>query len=179
MAGFNIQGGIGNGNKNNVVESRRKHRFLFRLVGEMGPSECVYLKTASRPKFDFEEAIMHHDQEEAYFAGKQKWTGITFEWYDIQQNPDISAKLYAWLNIVNPSIKLTSGGCVNAPSIYKKQGNLQMTCGERNASDEEWDFYGMWPKQCDWQNLSYADGGAESICTIKVETRYDKAVKIK
>lgn len=179
MAGFNIQGGINNGNKNNVVESRRKHRWLFTLVGAMTQSECVYLKTANRPKFEFEEAVMHHDQEEAYFAGKQKWNTLSLEWYDIQQNPDISAKLYDWLNIVNPTLKASSGGCVYPPSIYKKEGNLKMTCGEGGSSDEEWNFYGLWPKSCDWQQLSYTDGGADSICTIKVEARYDKAIRVR
>lgn len=184
MAGFNITGTGSEYQKNNVAETRRKHRWVFTKLGDiLQQGELVYLKTASRPKFDFEEVTMSHDQEDAYFAGRQKWSEMSLEWYDVQQDPNISKKLYEWLGSVNPTLASKSEEtCVAAPRRYKTRGTLEMTGNCDNApmgsgkGEEIWDLYGCWPKNCDWGNLDYS---SNEIQTVKVTLRYDKAIRTK
>lgn len=179
MAGFNITGNNSEYQKSNVAETRRKHRWVFSKLGDvLQQGELIYLKSAARPKFDFEEVTMHHDQEEAYFAGKQKWSAIDFEWYDVQQPVNVSKKLWDWLGIVNPKLADKNGEtCVNAPRVYKGRATLEMTGNcDTSRGEETWDFYGMWPKSCDWSSLDYS---TNEILMIKVNARYDKAMRTK
>lgn len=180
MAGFNITGSGNEYQKSNVAETRRKHRWVFTKLGDvLQQGELIYLKSAARPKFNFEEAVMHHDQEEAYFAGKQKWEAIDFEWYDVQQPVNVSKKLWEWLGKVNPKLeeKGSQEICVAAPRVYKARATLEMTGNcETSRGEETWDFYGMWPKSCDWQALDYT---TNDILTVKVNARYDRAIRTK
>lgn len=176
MAGFNINGSGSPYQKSNVAETRRKHRWLFTRLGILNPGDLVYLKTAKRPKFNFEEVTMHHDQEEAYFAGKQKWENMSLSWYDAQQDPNVSKKLYQWLQSVNPT--LASGRretCLASPSRYKTIGTLAMTGNcDTSLGEETWDLYGVWPLTCDWGDLDYSTNDIILITTV---IRYDKAVR--
>lgn len=179
MPGFTIGGSPSNQQKSNVAETRRKHRWVFSKLGDLlGPRELVYLQKAQRPQFKFNEVVMHHDQEEAYFAGKQQWEPINFSWYDVEQNPDVSARLWAWLGVVNPTLaSLNETTCVNAPNVYKKQAQLEMTgnCDGIGNPTERWVFYGLWPREMNWQELDYE---ANEILRIDVVGRYDKARRI-
>lgn len=184
MAGFNITGSTSEYQKNNVAEIRRKHRWVFTKLGDiLQQQELIYLQKASRPTFKFEEVKMSHDQEDAYFAGRQSWEPITFEWYDIQQDPNVSKRLWEWLQSVNPKLGSKSEEvCVKAPKDYKTRATLEMTgnCDNSpvkpNSGEEIWDFYGMWPKECKWNDLSYEDN---AILTISVTARYDRAIRTK
>jgi hypothetical protein len=169
MPGF-IVGGKGTG-PNHTVETRRRHRWIFRTLGK-GSSEfasevLLILKEASRPQFNFEEPVMHHNQEQAYFAGKQTWEAVKLVWYDGEQNPDISKEMWEWVNTVCNIPAVT----VDIPGNYKKQGKLQMLDGA-GTSTETWQMYGCWPQSTNWNNLDYSD---TEIQTIEVTMRYDRA----
>jgi hypothetical protein len=75
MPGFLIDGS-GNGPDGmqapaNTTETRRKHRWAFKTIENAFRSESLLLlKEASRPHPIFQEPILHHNQEQAYFAGK-------------------------------------------------------------------------------------------------------------
>jgi len=97
MPGFNIGGG---GDVNNTVETRRKHRWIFSTVGQdatVGRDILLLLKTAQRPKFNLEKPELHHDQEVAYFAGKQTWDELSMEFYDAEQQPNSSEAIWNWI----------------------------------------------------------------------------------
>ena len=94
MPGFNI-GGSGEG-PSNVTETRRKHRWIFETMATgVGPGRDILLllKSAQRPKYILEEPLVHHNQEQAYFAGKSSWETITLSFYDAELNPDSSEAL--------------------------------------------------------------------------------------
>ena len=190
MPGFFITGqenldANGLAGPNHKVETRRKHRWIFEQVQSPGytmkPEFLVFLKTAQRPSFKFEEPVMDHNQEKAYFAGRQDWDPIKLTFYDVEQNPDLSAELWNWLNSVNE----IPGVCVHQPGEfgvggpgatgYKGEGILHMVngCG---ISSEMWRLYGCWPKEVNWQDLDYSN---TEIQLIEVTMRFDRAERLK
>lgn len=172
MPGFNI-GGYGGAQTSNVVEPRRTYRWVFTTIGR-GPgqfsrAELLLLKSASRPKFKFEETKMDHNQETVYFAGKQSWDQVELTWYDIEQNPDVSLGIYKWLGTVVdlPNV------LVAHPSQYKKTAALAMLTGT-GLTNEEWTMYGTWPVEVDWKGLDYTQNEIQA-CAVKM--RYDRALR--
>jgi len=167
MPGFNICG-TGNGPAANL-ETRRKHRWVFRTLGSVNPAALLVLQSASRPNFKFAEPEMHHDQEVAYFAGKQTWEPVSMKWYDVEQNPDVSDTIYQWLRTVVDLPTAT----VYAPSVYKQQATLEMV-GAAGNTTETWIMCNAWPKEVNWGDLDYT---ATDIVTIEATLRYDRAIK--
>lgn len=172
MPGFNIGGtGGGNDGANSKVESRRKHRWAFRH-DRLANREFVYLQAAQRPHVIFEEAVMHHDQEQVYFAGKHHWDPITLTFYDIQGDPDVSQGIYQWIgggDVVADIPQAT----VNNPETYKANAELEMRDGQGEPS-ETWTLYNAWPIDVNWNDLDYSN---TEIQTIEVQLKYDRAVR--
>lgn len=175
MPGFNIGGGGGDGqDPSNVTEMRRKHRWTFQLLGNQILSPAVlYLQKAARPNFKLEEAIMHHDQEQVYFAGKQSWEPINITFYDAEQSPDVSLEVFKWVTLVIPSGLDQSGGrvTVSTPATYKQPSNLVMIDGT-GATTEFWSLKGSWPVTTNWGELDYT---SSEIQLIEISVRYDRA----
>ena len=179
MPGFNINQYLGGENSNaptHTYETRRKHRWVFEALGlgtgQWRPNELLVLRSASRPSFKFNTADMHHNQEVVYFAGKQEWDPVTMVWYDVEQNPNISQRIYDWLSSV---VTLACGKLpVQAPNNYKRDATLSMTNGV-GAPSETWNMVGTWPETMNWQDLDYS---ASEIMTCEVSMRYDRAVKV-
>jgi hypothetical protein len=175
MPGFNIGGGGGANEPSNVAETRRKHRWLFETLPPLQQNVRLFLQKASRPNFKYEEAIMHHDQEQAYFAGKQSWEPITLTWYDAEQDPDVADEMMNWVKTVTtgglgPPAQIT----VAPPNAYKTQAELTMTDGAGQPT-ERWELKGCWPQQSNWGDLDYTNS---EIQLIEVTMRYDRAVKV-
>lgn len=171
MPGFNICGS-GNG-PSAAIELRRKHRWHFETLGrgsgQFSQQELLILMTAQRPSFKFDEPDMHHDQEVARFAGKQDWETVSLTWYDAEQDPDVSNGIYQWLE----SVVNFATANVNPPSVYKRQGTLNMHNGQGIAT-ESWLMCNTWPKEVNWGELDYS---ATEICTIEAVMRFDRALK--
>lgn len=176
MPGFNIGGG-GSNEPSNVVETRRKHRWLFQVISPLPQNVLLFLQKASRPQFKYAEAVMHHDQEEVYFAGKQTWEPITLSWYDAEQNPNVSEAIFKWVTTVTTSGLGAGGGQiqVDVPSAYKREATLAMTDGSGNTT-EEWSLKGCWPRETNWQDLDYT---SSDIQMVEVVMRYDRATRTK
>lgn len=185
MPGFNITGSSADiAQKSNVAEPRRKHRWVFRSLGDsssgigLRPNDLIYLKTASRPSFSFDPVEMHHDQEHAYFAGKQSWEELTMSFYDMENDPDISSRLFDWLTNISDFRGSAGGGSdtvrVTLPSVYKKEATLELTDGQGEAT-EQWLMFGFWPVKIDWGELDYE---ANEILVIELTCRYDRAIKV-
>lgn len=176
MPGFNIGGGGGGNEPSNVTETRRKHRWLFQVIGPVTQTALLFLQKASRPNFKYEEAIMHHDQEQAYFAGKQSWDPITITFYDAEQNPNVSQEVFNWVTTVTTSGLQAGGGpvVVAPPNAYKAaQAQLSMTDGAGQPT-ELWTLNGVWPQQTNWMDLDYTNS---EIQLVEVIMRYDRATK--
>ena len=112
---------------------------------------------------------MHHNQEVAYFAGKQEWESCKLVWYDSEQQPDTSAGIYNWIEtIVNMQII-----GVSAPTNYKRTAELDMLDGGGGIT-ETWTMYGTWPEACNWMELNYT---TSDLLTLEATMRYDRAVR--
>lgn len=173
MPGFSIAGdGIDGRNKNNRAEFRRKHRWRFTVAGtSMNQTDFIYLQKAARPSFKLEAPEVHHDQEVAYFAGKQTWEEITLEFYDATTPVDITTKLWDWVNTI---VSLNGGEMgVEPPSGYKKDVTLEMTDGKGESIDT-WVLYGAWPMSTNWNDIDYS---STDIQTISVTLKFDRAMK--
>lgn len=181
MPGFNLeQGGQTNVNKWNKAEFRRKHRWRVTEGGptELKPASWLYLQKCSRPSFKYNEAIVHHDQEQAYFAGKQEWETITFTFYDVEDGGgevgDISQSLYDWIaGGRSTDVAKHADATVMKPEMYKKPLILQMTDGKGEPT-EEWTLKGAWPQSVNWQDLDYTN---TEVQLVEVVIRYDRATK--
>ena len=172
MPGFKI-GGTGQG-PNHTIETRRKHRWSISTMGkgtgQFQSPVLLILKEATRPTFNFEEPEMHHNQEQAYFAGKQNWEPIRLVWYDGEQSPDVSAEIWDWLNTVSNIASVI----VAPPNQYKKECTLQMENGA-GVPTETWQMFGCWPQNINWNDLDYAN---TDIQTLECTMRYDRALRV-
>ena len=169
MPGFKIAGqGTG---PNATAEMRRTHRWEFQTIGGGTLAQVrLLLKTASRPSFALEEAQMHHNQEQVYYAGKQTWEPLALSWYDAEQDPDVSQSMWDWINKC-ADIKNAN---VNPPSAYKAdEARLQMLDGVGTAT-ETWTMYNGWPQQSNWGGLDYS---SNEIQLIEIKFRFDRAIR--
>lgn len=177
MPGFNIGGGNDPSQKNSLAEPRRVHRWAITGITCGGQQvltagDCAYLEKAARPQFSYELATMHHNQEEAYFAGKQKWEPIELAWYDTEQPVDVSRKLAQWAQRITKSF-FEAGAVtrVAVPSDYKSTVNIGLLDGDGVAT-QTWTIHNAWPEKTNWGELDYT---SSEILRISVTMRYDKA----
>jgi hypothetical protein len=178
MPGFNIAN-IGGNNfganaPSHIMETRRSYRWYFetlgRGAGNWTAKELLVLQKAKRPSFKYSELTMDHQQEKVYYAGKQEWESISLTWYDIEQDPNISAGLYAWLETVC-NLKSIQ---VNHPKNYKTNATLKLVNGIGTVN-ETWNMYGCWPVTFNWQELDYSN---DAILTCEATMRYDRAIRV-
>lgn len=172
MPGFNIGGG---GEVSNTVETRRKHRWIFTTVGQndtVGRDVLLLLQKTQRPSFKLEQPELHHDQEVAYFAGKQTWEPITMEFYDAEQTPDTSESIWNW--IAGTVTAQVPQATVGLPSEYKKNAELTMT-DHAGIANEAWSLKGAWPAESNWNDLDYT---SSDIQLISVTLRFDRAIRL-
>lgn len=169
MPGFNIGGGAAAAQPSAIAESRRTHRWVWQVLGIMRKGEAVFLKKAQRPNFKYEPAEMHHNQEVAWFAGKQSWEPIALEWYDVE-NPDISKRVFDWVQKTTFNFP---NAAVNPPSEYKLKSDLLMLDGA-GATTETWSIFNSWPVETNWNELDYT---SSEIQLIAVTLRYDRAIR--
>lgn len=169
MPGFMINNG--GGGPPHTAETKRNHRWYWQTMDKanFGREVFIYLQKCQRPKFVNEEPVMHHNQEQAYFVGKQSWEPITMTFYDAEQPVDISSRLWDWLNVAN---KIPQAN-VAAPEAYKSQATLEMLDGV-GVAIETWTIYGAWPKEVSYSDNDYTN---TDISTVEVIVRYDRAVK--
>lgn len=169
MPGFAIAGS--GGVVPSVGEMRRKYRWIWEAIAGnvFTQPEMLILQSAQRPNFKLEDPVMHHQQEQVYFAGKQSWEPITLVWYDAENPLNVSNKIYNWINTV---VNMTTIN-VNPPSVYKTNAQLSMVNGFQ-VPNETWQIYNCWPKTCNWGELNYVN---TEIATIEVVMRYDRAAK--
>jgi len=174
MPGFNIQGSWSEG-PNAQTEVRRKHRWTFEVPSGTDPQAnkaVMWLAKAARPKFKFVEAIAHHDQEQAYWAGKTEWDPINLSFYDAEQDPDVSEFVWDWVNKVVNIYDVTAmepGG----PEGYKKKGEIKMW-GNFGTITENWELWNCWPQEANWQELDYS---SSDIALVDVTLRFDRAIR--
>jgi len=154
-------------------ESKRKHRWIFTVFWNNDISSLqnssVYLQSAQRPHAVTEEVVMHHDEEQVYFAGKYHWEPLSLVFYDVQDPVNSSQAIWDWFNAVVDVPNAT----VALPSDYKKQCKLDMTDGA-GGSIELWEIDNCWPIDVNWNDLDYTN---TEIQTVDVSMKFDRANK--
>lgn len=171
MPGFQIQNNDIN-SINNKAEFKRAHRWRVTVGDPLSRNQWLNLESCSRPSFEYKVATVHHDQEEAYFAGKQAWTPIQFSFYDLEDGSNgTSNAVYRWIAANN--IGNHSNATVNPPSEYKNQIILELTDGQGNTV-EKWTLFGAWAEKVEFGALDYKNN---EILRVKVTVRYDRAVQ--
>lgn len=180
MPGFNIQGQWADG-PNAQTEVRRKHRWTLEVPAELDQGQnraVLWLAKAARPKIKFEEAIAHHDQERAYWAGRTEWDPLSVSFYDAEQSPDVSKFVWNWVNTVVDieGVVAKNPGAVDggAEGGYKKKGELNMW-GADGEVTETWELLNCWPQQTNWGDLDYS---SSEIAMIEMTIRFDRAVRV-
>lgn len=173
MPGFNVAG-LGGGGPNNLGEMKRVYRwqmsFLGRGAGNFPISALLLLKKATRPSWNAEAVTMHHQQEEIYYAGKQKWDAVGIEWYDSEQSPNVSLEVWNWCqSIVNMNTI-----AVSSPADHKKLATLEMLNGVGSPT-ERWTMYGCWPKKVAFNDVNYE---TNQIISVNAEMSYDRANRV-
>jgi hypothetical protein len=170
--------------KSNLAEFRRKHRWRVQMEGTgITPQDWLYLQKAARPSFKYNEAQVHHNQEVAYFAGKQEWDPVELIFYDASgdggQNGNMSQLIWNWLAESgggNPGI--VSAGNVRTPSEYKKKMIIEMLDGlggsDASKGGETWELFGAWPVSSNWNDLDYTN---TEIQLVTVSLRFDRAIR--
>lgn len=174
MPGFSI-GGIGGdrgGGPNSLSEVRRTHRWIFEGYTYVGNNVLLVLKSASRPSLTFEEPAMHHNQEQVYYAGKHTWESASMSWYDVEQDPDVSAAMWDWMSKCM-QFQGNMAPLVSPPNQYKGTGDLNMVNGEGHAN-ESWTMYNGWPQALNWGALDYT---SSDLQLIEVKFRFDRAIR--
>jgi hypothetical protein len=170
MPGFKI-GGSGDPAVS-TIESHRKHRWLFSVISggsDVTKKESVYLSSAQRPHAIIDEAIMHHDQEQVYFAGKHHWDPITLVFYDVYGEGETSSAIWKWLN-KGVDIKNATAGLA---ADYKKDSTLELN-DAKGTANETWKIYNSWAIDVNYNDLDYSNS---EIATIDVSMKYDRAVR--
>lgn len=187
MPGFAVTGqetGANNGQGNvpqATAEFRRKHRWRVQTgLGLTKGDDWTYLQKAQRPHFKYDEPVVHHNEEEAWYAGKRHWEPINFTFYDkvgsgaggAAGSSDISADIQAWLGGTS---QFQVGDWANAntslPSVYKQPITMQMLAGN-GVADETWTLLNAWAKEANFNELDYTN---TEIQTLTVIVRYDRA----
>ena len=170
MPGFNI--GFGGGEVSPKIETRRKHRFEFKIDG-VPRKTTLFLKKAERPQIKISVIETKFDQETAYWDGRHEWEPITLEFYDIEQETDTSDEIYKWFKRVLNIENNKAGPTPASPTNYKKQCTLEVYGGD-GFNTERWVLSNCWPISVDWGDLDYS---SSDIQTVKVVLRFDRAVR--
>jgi hypothetical protein len=151
MPGFNI-GGMGGAQPPNTLEPRRVHRWVFQVIGrgsgQFSRLELLVLKSATRPKFKFEEAKMDHNQETATSPASRPGSPSNSPGTTSSRTRTSPGCLCNWIETV---VQLQQAN-VGHPATYKKQAQLAMLTG-MGAVNELWTLYGTWPLDVDWKGL--------------------------
>lgn len=176
MPGFNIAGSPNPNEPRSLTEIRRKHRWLFTTFApdNLFQGVLLFLQKASRPNFKYEEPVMHHDQEQIYYAGKQSWEPITISFYDAEQNPNVSLEIHRWVRSVTTSGLQAGQPVTVAPPVgYKRDATLESTDGA-GIPTESWELKGCWPKETNWGDLDYTN---TDLQMVEVTFRFDRAIR--
>ena len=140
-------------------------KFTFpNLVGNIKIPSFL-CKTASRPKWAFEETEIDYMTQKRYVAGK-----LTYEPMEVALMEPIDTTLtqaiLAWSNLIQE----VSTGVRGYTSMYKKDCILELLDGLENVV-QKWTLRGSWPANTNLGDLDYSTG--EPIeATISI--RFDK-----
>ena len=171
MPGFNIDGFSGN-QPAARVEFNRSYR--WRIAAGFLTKEWVFVKSASRPKFNFDEMTMYHRHDRAYTPGRFWWDPIKIEFYDAldSENTSVAQRVFRWMIGDKDGSVMSEDLFPKNPRVLKNTTvTLEMLDGEGSPT-ETWELYNAWPVNLDLGKLDFSKSG---VCDISFDLRFDRA----
>jgi len=137
-------------------------------IGQGVDNLTLVLKTASRPKVDFNAIDIHRKNERYYLAGKAEYGTIDISFYDyVKATHDPGRMMYEWLKAIYDPGTADMG----YKSQYAFDCNLRME-GPAGQELENWVLEGCWPMNIDYGSLDYSNADA---MMVTVTLRIDRA----
>ena len=143
-------------------EPKLQNRYVFTVNGL--PSHLI--KTATRPKLDFEDVKMEQMNLTRYVKAKGTWGEMAITLYD-PIVPSAAQAVMEWVKLSHEATTGREGYAVN----YKKECTIQVL-GPVGDIVEEWKLHGTWIKSADFGPLKYE--GADLV-DISLTLKYDFA----
>lgn len=147
----------------NAFEPKRKFRWILRVEG----IDAFLAKSTARPQRVFEEIAVDWINSKRYLAGKHDWQPMAIELYD-PIAPSGAQQVEEWIRLNFESIS----GRAGYADFYKRDIQLLMLDPVGTAI-ELWELKGCWPKDINYNELSYDNNDA---ATITMSVRFDNAV---
>lgn len=168
-SGFDQDMGLGHLADADLV-FKRKFRWAFEIQGlYRGDVPSHYVKLASRPNLQIEEAEINYLHGTDYIPGKGKWETISVTYYDV--NAKEMKPLWDWLaSTYNFTDRFGLHQSSNRRS-YAGMGVLRLFDGCGNTM-ETWKLYGLWPQAVNFGELDYS---SSEEATIELTLRYSVA----
>lgn len=147
----------------NNFEAKRKFRWILNIAG----IDAYLLKTASRPKYNSEEATINWINSTRYLAGKYTFEPMAMTLHD-PIAPSGAQQVMEWVRTCHEHLSQRAGYA----DFYKRDIQLKML-DPFGAVVELWDVKGAWCQSVDYGDLDY---GNNDLAEISLTVRYDVAV---
>lgn len=147
----------------NKYEPKRKFRWVLMIEGV----DAFLCKSTARPQQTFEEITIDWINKKRYLAGKGEWAVLPVELYDAIA-PSAAQQVTEWVRLNFENVSGRSGYA----DFYKRDIQLKLL-DPVGTVIELWDIKGAWPKDINYNELSFDSNDA---CWITLSIRFDDAV---
>lgn len=144
-------------------EPKRKFRWILRIEG----IDAFLVKSTARPQRVFEEITIDWINSKRYLAGKHEFQPLQVELYDAIA-PSGAQQVEEWVRLNHETVSGRSG----YSDFYKRDIQLALL-DPIGTVVELWDIKGAWPKDINYNELSYENNEA---CWITLSIRADNFV---
>ena len=144
-------------------EPKRKFRWILRIEG----IDAFLIKSTARPQRTFEVITLDWINSKRYLAGKHEFAEFNVELYD-PIAPSGAQQGEEWVRLNYESVSSRSGYA----DFYKRDIQLALL-DPIGTVVELWDVKGAWPKDINYNELSYENNEA---CWITLAIRADNFV---
>lgn len=166
---FNAQGLL-------MPKLQYRFRVLFDNFGVSQPTTELTKQVIdfTRPSVSFPEIAVEIYNSRVYLAGKPQWEAVT-----VNVRDDVSGWVSSLVGEqIQKQFDFNEQASASAGSSYKFQLRCQILDGGNGVFEptvlEEWELYGCYISQANYNQLSY---GANEPVTIQMSIRFDNAVQ--
>jgi len=142
-------------------EPKQKHRFIMTFPSSLGINSW-YVESTKRPKVTINKADIPFLNTKTYVATNFEWDTIGVTFRD-PIGPSAAQALMEWVRLHAESVT----GRMGYSSGYKKDITLEML-DPTGVAVEKWILQGCFLTDVDFKELSYGEGGIQTIsCTLR------------
>ena len=137
-------------------EPKRTNRFILRFDSTLGINEW-FVESTGRPSIDINPVEIPFLNTSTFVAGRFKWGAINVKFRD-PIGPSATQALMEWVRLHAESVT----GRMGYAAGYKKDITLEML-DPTGVAVEKWILQGCFLTDVDFQGVSYADDGLQTI----------------